>query len=103
MIFASPLIYGFTSALLKKLTDRLITLIHPYIFQISGECHHEARYEKYPDFGLLLQRENDSDDEDIEIVRNIYKRISISLHSEMKFMQWIENPIEEIIDECCSN
>lgn len=38
VIFASPIIMGFTSTLLKKTQDRLIPLIHPYFEIVSGEC-----------------------------------------------------------------
>jgi multimeric flavodoxin WrbA len=44
LIFASPLIAGFTSAVLKKITDRLIVLLHPYIELRNGENHHRKRY-----------------------------------------------------------
>lgn len=56
VIFASPLMAGFTSSSLKKITDRLIVLLHPYIKLKNGECHHKKRYDKYPDFGLILKK-----------------------------------------------
>ena len=67
-LWASPIIMGFPSALLKKVTDKLIPLVHPYIVLDQGEAHHLARYDHYPQFGLLLEKNGDTDDEDIEII-----------------------------------
>lgn len=89
LIFFSPLIAGFTSAELKKMTDRLIVLIHPFMTIIQGEFHHRKRYEKYPNFGLLLAPEHDSDEEDIQIVNSIYDRLAINFHSRRVFTEWV--------------
>ena len=56
VLFASPVIMGFTSALLKKAVDRMIPLIHPYFALVQGEIHHRSRYDKYPLLGLLLEK-----------------------------------------------
>jgi hypothetical protein len=104
IIFASPLIVGFTSSALKKVTDRFVCLLHPYIQLKNGESHHRKRYEKYPDFGLLLEQEPDTDEEDIEIVKNIYNRLSLNFHNKMRFCFFTEtNKPEEIIYEISHN
>jgi len=90
-IFASPLVAGFTTALLKKITDRLIVLLHPYILIKEGEFHHHKRYEKYPEFGLLLSREITTDEEDIQIVEDMYKRLAINFHSRLRFVTLIND------------
>ncbi len=46
-LFASPVIMGFPSALLKKTGEKLIPLIHPYFAIDRGEVHHRARYDHY--------------------------------------------------------
>ena len=97
LIFASPLIAGHTSALLKKITDRLIILFHPYFQLIKGEYHHKKRYTKYPKFGVLLDRESDTDEEDFAIVESFYKRLSINFHSELLFTYFLDSQnIKEI-------
>ncbi len=104
IIFASPLIAGFTSSALKKITDRFVCLLHPYIQLKEGESHHRKRYEKYPDFGLLLEKEPDTDEQDIEIVKNIYERFSLNFHNQMRFCHFTEtNKPEEIIYEISHN
>jgi hypothetical protein len=104
LIFASPLMAGFTSSALKNISDRLIVLLHPYIQIKDEECHHCKRYETYPDFGLLLQKEMDTDEEDIEIVNSIYKRLSLNFHNNLKYIEFIDKlTIEKIIHETCHN
>lgn len=101
-IFASPLMIGFTSSLLKRITDRLIVLLHPYIKLKHGESHHRKRYEKYPNFGLVLKKETDTDEEDIQIVKNIYDRLALNFHTEQKYLKFIsQNTVSEIVYETC--
>ncbi len=102
-IFASPLIAGFTSSELKKITDRLIVLLHPYIEIRNEEFHHRKRYENYPDFGLVLEKETDTDKEDLEIVSDIYDRFAINFHCKKKFIKYIDHhKIEDIVYETCN-
>ncbi|MFW5707198.1 MAG: flavodoxin family protein [Bacteroidota bacterium] len=100
LIFASPIIAGFTSSTLKTLQDRLIVLLHPYIELIQGECHHRKRYDSYPDFALLLQKEPGTDEEDIEIITDIYKRLAINFHCRLQHVWFTEtHNTEEIIHD----
>lgn len=100
IIFASPLIAGFISSSLKKITDRLIVLLHPYIKFINGESHHRKRYDNYPPFGLLLDKEADTDSEDIQIVKDIYDRFALNFHSKQIYIKFInQDTIEEVVLE----
>jgi len=100
ILFASPLMTGFISSALKKITERMIVLIHPYIQIINGESHHHKRYDKYPEFGVLLQKEADTDDEDVTIVSDIYDRLAINFHSRKRFLKFIESStVEDISHE----
>ncbi|RLD57641.1 MAG: hypothetical protein DRJ01_13630 [Bacteroidetes bacterium] len=100
VIFASPLMAGFISSCLKKITDRLIVLLHPYIEIRNGESHHKKRYDKYPDFGLLLEKEKDTDNEDLNIIKDIYDRFAVNFHSQRKYMKFIDyDKVEDIINE----
>ena len=42
VLFASPIIMGFTSALLKRAHERLIPLLLPYSRFFDGESHHTS-------------------------------------------------------------
>ncbi|HPG39450.1 MAG TPA: NAD(P)H-dependent oxidoreductase [bacterium] len=96
LLFASPVIMGFPSALLKKTQDKLIPLLHPYIQIVHKECHHRKRYESYPKLGLLLQKSPDTDAEDIKIITDIYDRFSLNFRSTLDFTMTTEQPVEEV-------
>ncbi len=91
LLLASPMIAGFVSSELKKIMDRLIVLLHPYIQMINGESHHNKRYDSYPSLGVLLAREAGSDEEDMKITEGLFKRFSLNFHGELKFVRWIED------------
>ncbi len=100
VIFASPLVGGFTSSVLKMIMDRMIVLIHPYIILSHGECHHAKRYDKYPNLGLLIQKEVKTDEEDLKIVEDIYDRFAINFHREMDFVELVGNwKLEDICEK----
>lgn len=98
LVFASPLVAGFTSSTLKRITDRIIPLLHPYLILVQGETHHRKRYSHYPDFGLLLQKEADTDEEDLQIVGKIYDRLALNLHSRKIFLKIVDqDKMEDIV------
>lgn len=99
VVFASPLIMGFISALLKKTMDRLIPLLHPYIEFVEKECHHRKRYDKYPLVGLILDQNHKTFNQDITITTDIFKRFSLNFRSKLQFTAFATNPIQEVIDE----
>jgi multimeric flavodoxin WrbA len=103
VLLASPLIMGYPSALTKNALDRIIPLIHPYLEDVGGEVHHMKRYKKYPALALLLERSEDSDDEDIEIVKEIFERAALNLQSSLKFVQLTDSAAEETVNEIISN
>ena len=103
IIYASPLMIGFTSSALKKIVDRLIVMLHPYIQMNLGESHHNKRYTRYPEFGLILQKEESTDAEDIEIINELYDRLALNFHSKRKYTLFIENTNpEEIVNGTCN-
>lgn len=103
VVFASPMIMGFTSALLKKVQDKLIPLLHPYIELVNNECHHRRRYDKYPRIGLLYKKETDTSDEDLSIMTAIYERFALNFRSGLRFALSIEEPVKNICHEIGPN
>lgn len=99
VLFASPIIMGFTSALLKKAHDRLLPLLLPYLEAGQGETHLVPRYDRYPLFGLLVEKGKDTDEEDIEIISDIYKRDAINFKTSLAFSKLISDPVEEVANE----
>jgi hypothetical protein len=99
VLFASPVIMGFYSALLKKVTDKLIPLVHPYIVVDQGEAHHRARYDRHPLLGLLLEKGDDADEDDVKIVSDIHSRTALNLKTRLAFTRLTLDPIGEVARE----
>ncbi len=99
VLWASPVIMGFYSALLKKVTDKFIPLVHPYAVFDQGEAHHLARYDKYPLFGLLLEKSAETDDEDIKIISDIHRRTALNIKTTLSFTKLTLDPVEEVARE----
>lgn len=99
LIFASPVIMGFTSALLKKTQDRFIPLILPYIELDQEECHHKKRYHNYPKLGLIIEEEEATDSEDLDIITDIYKRLALNFKSELVLNTTLATTGKELANE----
>ncbi|HLZ19820.1 MAG TPA: flavodoxin family protein [Smithellaceae bacterium] len=97
VILASPLIAGFMSSLLKSAMDRNICLVHPHLEEVDGEVHHKKRYDKYPLLSFLLEKEPTTDEEDIAIATDIFRRQAVNVWTSLGFVYFIETPVEEII------
>jgi multimeric flavodoxin WrbA len=97
-IFASPLIMGYVSAVLKKTMDKLIPLIHPYFKVVGNETHHRKRYESYPALGLIVGMGRDGDDEDFAITRRLFERLAINFHGPLRFAHTTAVVPKEVAD-----
>lgn len=99
VLFASPVIMGFTSALLRKAQEMLLPLLLPYFRFVQNEVQHLSRYEKYPLVGLLLEKGKDTDEEDIKVISDIYQRTAFNSRTSFCFTKLTSDPIEEVADE----
>jgi multimeric flavodoxin WrbA len=63
LLLATPVFCGLPSATMKRVLDRTIPLVHPYIELHYGESHHRKRYAHYPNIGLLCEIRSDRGDE----------------------------------------
>lgn len=88
---------GFTSALLKQATERLIPLLHPHFRINNGELIHQARYDRYPKMGLLLGPSKLSDKDDIKIITDIYRRMAVYFQTTLAFSKTSSDPAKEVI------
>lgn len=98
LVLASPMLVGFTSALLKRAADQLIPIIHPYITIEGGEMHHRARYDRYPEMALLLSSGPDTDAEDLEITEKMWSRMARNMKSRLVFTAVADRTAEEVAD-----
>jgi multimeric flavodoxin WrbA len=96
VLLASPMQMGFVSALLKKMVDKFIPLIHPYIVADQGEAHHLARYEKYPLMGLLLEKGPRTDDQDLQITADILSRTALNFKTQLAVTELTATPVDAV-------
>ena len=93
LLLASPVLMGFTSALLKRAVDQMIPLVHPYFVLERGELHHRPRYAAYPKLALLA---GPCDPEDLEICTGIWTRTARNLKCPMTLTAVSDRPAEEV-------
>ncbi len=103
VVLASPVIMGYPAAIVKNALDRIIPIIHPYLEDVEGEIHHMKRYKKYPVLALLLEKSGDTDDEDIEIINDIFRRAALNLQSSLKFLRLTNTSAEEAANAVINN
>lgn len=103
VIWASPLSRGYFSSLLKKVQERMIPLLHPYVEIVSGEIHHRKRYNRYPEYGVIVEKENDTDCDDLLIAQKLQERFALNFRSKLNFFLTTETPVPEAIMETISH
>jgi hypothetical protein len=96
VLYSSPINMGFTSALLRKISEKFLPFILPAIELVRGEVHHVLRYAKYPVLGLLLEKSGIVDDEDIDIISDIYKRQAVTFNTSLRFVKLTSDPVKEV-------
>ncbi|MCJ7483994.1 MAG: flavodoxin family protein [Thermodesulfovibrionales bacterium] len=99
VLFSSPIMMGFTSALLKKANEKLLPIFHPYFEFLNDETRHIKRYKKYPPIGLLLENNERTDKEDVFIISEIYRREAMNFKSSFSFTRFTNDPITELAHE----
>jgi len=97
-VFASPLVMGYVSAVMKRAMDKLLPLILPYFAVIRHETHHRRRYERYPALGVLLEAGVGGDQVDVQITRRLFERFAINFHASLRFVAQVGDPLEEVVD-----
>ena len=99
LIFSSCVVTGFISSKLKILLDRVIPVLLPYFKILNNEFHHEMRYEKLPVLGAILQKTAKTEDIDLEIIEEYYKRVAINFHANLSFLYTTDTNPEVISNE----
>ena len=99
VVWASPLVMGAISYLLKAAQDRFIPLAHPYIELYKGECHHRHRYEHNADVALYIEPGPEDGPEDIADARSFFERFTLNMRTRLRFVATAERPVEEVCDE----
>lgn len=99
IVWASPLILGSVSALLKKAQDRVIPLMHPYIVVSKGEMHHRRRYAKNADIALIVEPGPGDGEEDLSLARRFFERFSLNTRTAFRFFATPAKAVQEAVDE----
>jgi len=99
LVFASPFKMGFPTSLLKKMMDKIIPLVHPYIVVLDDELHHKKRYDTYPKLACIFEKTNDTDDEDITIMTGIFHRLARNFRSSLELVTQTHKTAEEVCNE----
>lgn len=98
VLFATPLIMGLSSSLLKNALDKLIPLVLPHLRVVEGEVHHRLRYRKQPRLGVLVGNEGDTTEEDLDIVRTLFERNALNLGGRLAIFGTTSSSKEGLID-----
>ena len=72
VVYISDVKIGFISSELKKVLDKTLPLIHPYFDILHDEVHHMARYDSFPELGLVLIESNEISEPVFDIIQNWY-------------------------------
>lgn len=99
LLWAAPMKMGFPSALLKKMLDKSIPLVHPYFAVDHNEAHHRARYAHYPRLGLLLDPEPGAPESDITLAADIFARTALNMKSQLAFCLTPAAPVSELANQ----
>jgi len=94
-LLVSPVKMGFVSADIKKVTDKMIPLVHPYITIYKGECHHVKRYDHFPKLGLILLGDKTQNQPSKAIIDRIYERVAINMRSQLAFSVLTDGDVKE--------
>jgi len=96
VLFSSPVIMGFISALLKTFQERCLPLAHPFLRLAGERMQHVPRYEKTPATALLLGRTADCAGcvpTSKDIIEEIFRG---NKSSSFKFVKTMDEKPEEI-------
>jgi len=99
VLWASPLIVGTISALLKKVQDRFIPILHPYIELVDGECHHRFRYPHNADIGLIVEPTAEDTEADLAITLDLFERFSRNTRTRFRLFATTATPVVEAARE----
>jgi hypothetical protein len=96
-VLASPIVMGFTSALSRRTSERLLPLLHPYFEVVEGEVHHRARYPRRPLLALVHDGAG-LDAEDEALLELLHRRMAMNVRTRLALVSSIARPAEEVCD-----
>jgi len=88
---------GFIHHGAKAFFDRTIPHYHPYIELVDGECHHKARYERYPELHFYYD-DQDLNQEEAQVIEDYLYRTAY--HFKSKAYRIHKDPAWALIELC---
>lgn len=86
---------GFINHSAKAFIDRTIPHYHPYIEIVDGECHHKARYARYPEMHFYYDDQHVTAEESQVIEDYLYRT---AYHFQSKAYRIHKNPAWELAE-----
>lgn len=99
VIFLTGISAGFIDSKTKKVLDRMIVTVLPYIRNFGGECHHLPRYDHSPNLGFFLLDAGLLDAEGFAIIRDDLHRVSLNFHASRLFVARFDANAKEVLYE----
>jgi len=93
VISASPVIMNFISALLKRVNDRMLPIIHPFLKLQEDRMAHFLRYSNYPKTALLLDSPESS-----SFIEMVYKNSPRGVPKILNTEQSMEEICNEVVN-----
>lgn len=85
LIIASPLDHGFLSVLAKMIMDRLTKVLQPSQYKSNAWVGGKAGISKLPLMGMIMQKEADTNEQDLLINQLSGERIAANIHTVLDF------------------
>lgn len=98
VIYASPIIMGFISAQLKRVNDRMLPVVHPFLKLKEDRMSHLLRYSHYPKPVLLLDKPESSEKESLRFIEKVYRNSQRGVPKILNTKQDIEEICNEVIN-----
>jgi len=98
VIYASPVIMSYVSALLKRVTDRMLPVMHPFLKLKEDRMSHFLRYSHYPKPFLLLDSCENSDEAGSSFIKAVYRNSQRGLPEILSTKQDAKEICNEIIN-----
>jgi multimeric flavodoxin WrbA len=96
ILFSSPVLMGFISALLKRFQERMLPLSHPFLMIVDNRLQHIPRYKLAPSM-LLLEKGKDFDEKiSVQIIEKVFKS---SKTRNFLFTEFMNKSPLEVADE----
>ena len=86
---------GYMTSNSKKVLEKFVPLVHPYIELVDGECHHIKRYDKYPKLGLIFV-DDELNEKDYEVTRHMVERAALNFKTTLDFAMHITSDKEAL-------